>query len=98
MHVCMLITTHHLLHQAYFARIQEVNLGGPALRAIIETSPSALAQAAELDRERRKTGPRSALHGILILLKDNIATLHSEGDHRCCILGVVTLTSIMAKA
>ncbi|KAH9848126.1 amidase signature enzyme [Lenzites betulinus] len=67
------------LVKAYFARIEEVNLRGPVLRAVIETNPSALAQAAELDRERRKNGPRSALHGIPMLLKDNIATLHNEG-------------------
>ncbi|CDO76779.1 hypothetical protein BN946_scf184978.g8 [Trametes cinnabarina] len=67
------------LVKAYFARIEEVNLQGPELRAVIETNPSALAQAAELDRERKKFGPRGPLHGIPILLKDNIATLHSEG-------------------
>ncbi|OJT10452.1 hypothetical protein TRAPUB_13051 [Trametes pubescens] len=67
------------LVKAYFARIEEVNHQGPTLRAVIELNPSALAQAAELDLERQKSGPRSALHGIPILLKDNIATLHSEG-------------------
>ncbi|EIW53237.1 amidase signature enzyme [Trametes versicolor FP-101664 SS1] len=71
------------LVKACFARIEEVNLRGPALRAFIETNPSALAQAAELDRERRKTAPRSALHGIPLLLKDNIATLYSEGHGHC---------------
>ncbi|KAI0078089.1 amidase signature enzyme [Panus rudis PR-1116 ss-1] len=64
---------------AYFARIDEVNLKGPTLRAVIETNPSALAQAAALDRERRLTGPRGPLHGIPIILKDNIATLASDG-------------------
>ncbi|KAI0649775.1 amidase signature enzyme [Trametes meyenii] len=67
------------LVKAYFARIDEVNLQGPTLRAVIETNPSALAQAAELDRERKISGPRSALHGIPVLLKDNIATLSSDG-------------------
>ncbi|KAI0357728.1 amidase signature enzyme [Trametes cingulata] len=67
------------LVKAYFARIDEVNLQGPTLRAVIEKNPSALTQAAQLDRERKLSGPRSALHGIPILLKDNIATLHSEG-------------------
>jgi len=64
---------------AYFARIDEVNLQGPTLRAVIEMNPSAIAQARELDVERRLFGPRGPLHGIPILLKDNIATLHSEG-------------------
>jgi amidase len=67
------------LVKAYFARIDEVNLKGPALRAILEMNPSALAQAAALDEERKSTGARSALHGIPVLLKDNIATIASEG-------------------
>lgn len=65
--------------KAYLARIEEVNLQGPTLRAVIETNPSALTQAADLDAERATNGPRGPLHGIPILLKDNIATLHSEG-------------------
>ncbi|KAF7800231.1 hypothetical protein EIP86_011478 [Pleurotus ostreatoroseus] len=67
------------LVKAYFARINEVNLQGPELRAILEMNPSALAQAAALDKERKLTGKRSLLHGIPILLKDNIATVASEG-------------------
>ncbi|KAH9486285.1 Putative amidase [Psilocybe cubensis] len=67
------------LVNAYFARIEEVNLKGPTLRAVLETNPSALEQAAALDEERRKTGKRSLMHGIPILLKDTIATLASEG-------------------
>ncbi|KZT01569.1 amidase signature enzyme [Laetiporus sulphureus 93-53] len=67
------------LVKAYFARIAEVNLQGPQLRAIIETNPSALEQAAALDTERLITGPRSMLHGIPVLVKDNIATLDEEG-------------------
>ncbi|KAJ7616304.1 amidase signature enzyme [Mycena polygramma] len=67
------------LVKAYFARIEEVNLNGPGLRAVLETNPSALKQAALLDAERKLTGKRSALHGIPILLKDNIATIASEG-------------------
>ncbi|TBU30400.1 amidase signature enzyme [Dichomitus squalens] len=67
------------LVKAYFARIEEVNLQGPTLRAVIETNPSALEQAAALDLERRTTGARGPLHGIPIILKDNIATLASEG-------------------
>ncbi|PFH51875.1 hypothetical protein AMATHDRAFT_190451 [Amanita thiersii Skay4041] len=67
------------LVKAYFARIDEVNLKGPALRAVIETNPSAIEQAAALDQERRVKGIRSKLHGIPILLKDNIATIPSEG-------------------
>ncbi|KAL0959934.1 hypothetical protein HGRIS_011597 [Hohenbuehelia grisea] len=67
------------LVKAYFARIDEVNLKGPALRAVLELNPTALKQAALLDLERKVKGPRSALHGIPVLLKDNIATVASEG-------------------
>lgn len=70
------------LKQAYFARINEVNLQGPQLRAVLEMNPSALAEAAALDKERKLTGKRSLLHGIPILLKDNIATVASEGTHQ----------------
>ena len=55
---------------------------GPELRAVLETSPSALGDAAALDKERKKSGKRSLLHGIPILLKDNIATIASEGECR----------------
>ncbi|KAG9075210.1 hypothetical protein FS749_013144, partial [Ceratobasidium sp. UAMH 11750] len=64
---------------AYLARIDEVNLRGPRLRAVIETNPLALEQAAALDAERKKSGKRSSLHGIPIMLKDNIATSADEG-------------------
>src|SRR5262249_36248578 len=47
---------------------------GPALRSVIETNPDALAIADRLDAERKSKGPRGPLHGIPILLKDNIAT------------------------
>ncbi|CAL1709306.1 unnamed protein product [Somion occarium] len=67
------------LVKAYFSRIDEVNLKGPELRAVLETNPSALSQAATLDKERKKSGKRSLLHGIPVLLKDNIATIATEG-------------------
>ncbi|KAJ7432101.1 amidase signature enzyme [Mycena galericulata] len=67
------------LIKAYFARIEEVNINGPGLRAVLELNPSALKEAALLDSERKATGKRSELHGIPILLKDNIGTIASEG-------------------
>ncbi|ESK92746.1 glutamyl-trna amidotransferase subunit a [Moniliophthora roreri MCA 2997] len=63
------------LVKAYFARIDETSF----LNAVLEKNPSALAEAAVLDKERRSSGKRSLLHGIPILLKDNIATIASEG-------------------
>ena len=60
--------------EAYLARIAALDRQGPMLRSVIETSPDALADAEALDRERDASGPRSPLHGIPILLKDNIGT------------------------
>ncbi|KAJ7888711.1 amidase signature enzyme [Mycena leptocephala] len=68
------------LVKAYFARIEEVNINGPGLRAVIELNPSALKQAELLDIERGRTGKRSDLHGIPILLKKWKANL-SEWAH-----------------
>lgn len=62
------------LVEMYQQRIQALDQDGPALRSIIEGNPDALAIADELDTERRTKGPRGPLHGIPILLKDNIAT------------------------
>jgi amidase len=62
------------LAKKYLARIEEIDQRGPTLRAVIEINPDALALARELDRERKAKGPRGSLHGIPVLLKDNIAT------------------------
>ena len=65
--------TARALAEAYLARIDAVNTKGPMLRAVIETNPDALAIADALDAERKAKGPRGPLHGIPVLLKDNIA-------------------------
>jgi amidase len=62
------------LVKAYQARIRAIDRSGPRINAVIEENPDALALAAALDRERRQKGPRGPLHGIPVLLKDNIAT------------------------
>ena len=62
------------LVEAYLGRIAAVDRGGPGLRALLEVNPEALAIADALDAERRERGPRGPLHGIPILLKDNIGT------------------------
>ncbi|HET9417030.1 MAG TPA: amidase family protein [Candidatus Limnocylindria bacterium] len=59
------------LTQAYLGRIGRLN---PLLGAVIETSPDAIGDAAQRDAERRRGIVRGPLHGIPILLKDNIAT------------------------
>jgi len=58
----------------YLEAVEKVDRGGPSLNAILEINPDALALADALDEERDLTGPRSPLHGIPILLKDNIGT------------------------
>ncbi|ACL24679.1 amidase [Chloroflexus aggregans] len=63
------------LTMACLERIEALNRAGPCLNAVIEISPSALKTAIALDTERNAHGPRSPLHGIPILLKDNIDTL-----------------------
>src|SRR5215510_1307118 len=60
--------------EKYLARIDAVDRGGPALHSIIETNPDALTIADRLDAERRGGRTRGPLHGIPVLLKDNIAT------------------------
>lgn len=60
------------LTQAYLDRIARVDDAGPLLNAVIELNPRALDDAAALDRERAAGRVRGALHGIPVLLKDNI--------------------------
>ena len=67
------VTTRQLV-LGYIQRILSLDWSGPNLRSVIEINPDALTLADELDAERVAKGPRSALHGIPILLKDNIDT------------------------
>ena len=60
--------------QAYLARIAAIDRQGPTLRSVIETNPDALDIAEALDRERAAGQVRSPLHGVPILVKDNIDT------------------------
>jgi amidase len=62
------------LTEQYVARIEAIDRSGPALNSVIELNPDALATADHLDAERKSRGPRGALHGIPVLIKDNIAT------------------------
>ena len=66
--------TAHALCEYYLARIEDLDGRGPMLRSVIETNPDALRIAQQLDAERKTKGPRGPLHGIPILIKDNIAT------------------------
>ncbi len=64
--------TSRALTAAYLSRITAVDRSGPTLNSVIETNPDALAIAAERDAERRAGKVRGPLHGIPVLIKDNI--------------------------
>ncbi|HZD47879.1 MAG TPA: amidase family protein, partial [Silvibacterium sp.] len=60
------------LVEKYTARISEIDKA--TINSVIELNPDALAIAESLDQERKAKGPRGPLHGIPVLIKDNIAT------------------------
>lgn len=80
------------LAKRYLARIEEIDRRGPALRSVIELNPDALGIAAELDRERKSRGARGPLHGIPVLIKDNVAT----HDHMSTTAGSLALAGSVA--
>lgn len=62
------------LVRKYLERIDDVDKGGPAINSVIEINPEAVSIAEALDRELKEKGPRGPLHGVPILIKDNIGT------------------------
>ena len=62
------------LTQKYMQRIEDIDRRGPAVNSVIEINPDALAIAEALDKERKAQGARGPLHGIPVLIKDNIDT------------------------
>lgn len=62
------------LTEAYLTRIDSLDRGGPALGAVIEVNPDAVAVAHSLDDERRRGRIRGPLHGVPVLVKDNLDT------------------------
>jgi len=79
--------TSRRLVELYLERIEALDRQGPALHHMLETNPDALAIAEQLDAERREKGPRGPLHGIPVLLKDNIDT----GDRMLTTAGSLAL-------
>lgn len=65
------ITSAYLV-RSYLARIEALDRHGPAIRAVLSINPNALEDAKRLDAERARSGARGPLHGIPILIKDNI--------------------------
>src|SRR5262245_8597916 len=79
--------TARALTEACLARIAAIDREGPALRHVIETNPDALSIAAQLDEERASRGARGPLHGIPVLLKDNVDT----ADHMTTTAGSLAM-------
>lgn len=68
------LLTSESLCQRYLQRIEDFDRHGSQLRAVLETNPDALDIARALDAEHKAKGPRSLLHGVPVLIKDNIDT------------------------
>jgi len=66
--------TSRALVEKYLLRIDAIDRKGPTLNSVIEVNPDALKTADDLDNERKEKGPRGPMHGIPVLIKDNIAT------------------------
>jgi len=66
--------TANSLVKKYLDRIDEIDKHGPGINAVIELNPDALSIASDLDKERKAKGTRGPLHGIPVLIKDNIDT------------------------
>src|SRR5512139_3436028 len=79
--------------ELYLGRIQEVDKNGPYINSVIEINPDALEIADTLDAERKAGKTRSALHGIPILIKDNIDT----GDKMQTTAGSLALEGNIAE-
>jgi amidase len=86
--------TSRSLVEQYLAKIAMVDAEGIGLRSILDLNPEALAIADRLDAERRGAQVRGPLHGIPILLKDNIAT----GDRMMTTAGSRALQGVPAQA
>jgi amidase len=66
--------TSQQLVELYLKQIESIDKNGPTLNAIIEINPDAVSIASEIDKERKKGKIRGVLHGIPVLIKDNINT------------------------
>jgi len=66
--------TSHALCEMYLERISEIDRTGPAIRSVLQLNPDALEIASALDAERKSGHVRGPMHGIPVLIKDNIGT------------------------
>ena len=79
--------------EMYLKRIEAIDKSGPAINSVIELNPDAVAIAIELDRERKAGKLRGPLHGIPVLIKDNINT----GDKMMTTAGALALVGNIAS-
>jgi amidase len=86
-------TTSHAITQLYLDRIQKIDKDGPKLNSVIELNPDALSIADALDKERKNGKVRGPLHGIPVLIKDNIDT----ADKMQTTAGALALQGNIAK-
>jgi amidase len=86
--------TAEALATAYLERVASIDRAGPALNSVIELNPQAMEIARERDRERRDGRVRGPLHGIAIMVKDNIAT----GDRMSTTAGCLGLDGVRVAA
>lgn len=87
------ILSSKLITQWYLNRIEQIDKKGPSLNSIIETNPDAIGIAEAMDTERKNGKIRSALHGIPVLIKDNIDT----GDKMMTTAGSLALVGNKAS-
>ncbi|MDQ7947828.1 MAG: amidase [Pedobacter sp.] len=86
--------TSKTITRMYLKRIEKIDKNGPRLNAVIEINPDALTIAAQLDIERRNGKVRGPMHGIPVLIKDNINT----GDKMQTTAGALALAGNIAAA
>jgi amidase len=79
--------------EQYLARIAAIDKAGPTLNSVIELNPDALRIADRLDAERRERGPRGPLHGVPVLVKDNL----DSGDQMRTTAGSLALADSRAS-
>lgn len=80
--------------QMYLDRVDEIDANGPTINAVIEVNPDALDIARKLDKEREQGNVRGPLHGIPIMIKDNIET----GDKMMTTAGALALVGNVADS
>jgi amidase len=85
--------TSRSITEKYLKRIDDIDKAGPKLNAVIEVNPDALSIADAMDKERADGKVRGPLHGIPVLIKDNINT----GDKMMTTAGVLALVGNIAK-